>query len=190
MLLPFKNNTFVTIYADPAWPEVGGGRIKRGAARHYSLMTVETIQNMAEEVRRISQANSHCYLWTTNNFLPAALEVLAAWGYQYKTLITWAKDRFGLGQYYRGMTEHCLFGVRGNIPYQVRSDGVRAQGRTLLLAQRLKHSQKPEQMREWLMAVSPGPYLELFARHETPGWTTWGDQVTYQSKTLPLLLGV
>jgi len=58
-------------------------------------------------------------IWTTNNFLKDALEVVEAWGFNYKTLITWVKDRFGLGQYYRGQTEHCIFAVKGFIPYKV-----------------------------------------------------------------------
>ena len=57
------------------------------------------------------------------------------WGFRYVTMITWAKDRFGLGQYFRGMTEHCLFGVKGKLPYKI-VDGKRQQGTTLINAKR------------------------------------------------------
>lgn len=103
------------------------------------------------------------------------------WGFSYKTIITWAKDRWGLGQYFRGMTEHCLFGVRGNHPYRTREDGKRAQGRTLILALRTVHSAKPEEMQRMIELVSPGPYLELFARPElfvSEGWVVWGHEVS------------
>ncbi|HMM32894.1 MAG TPA: MT-A70 family methyltransferase, partial [Clostridia bacterium] len=129
-----------TIYADPPWPERGGGKIKRGADRHYTLMTVKEIT--ALPVAAIANDNAHLYLWTTNNYLKAAFEVMEAWGFRYVTNITWGKDRIGLGQYFRGQTEHCLFGVKGTLPYKT-IDGKRAQGSTLILSPRREHSRKP-----------------------------------------------
>jgi N6-adenosine-specific RNA methylase IME4 len=80
-----------TIFADPPWPETGAGKIKRGADRHYPLMKVSEIVAMAELVQNLAEPDSHLYLWATNNFLPQALEVLKAWGFRYKTAITWMK---------------------------------------------------------------------------------------------------
>jgi len=166
---------YSTILADPPWNESGGGKIKRGADKHYRLMKTNDI--IALPVAELAEDNAHLYLWVTNGHLPDGLAVLSAWGFQYKTCITWAKDRFGIGQYFRGQTEHVLFGVRGNIPYRTRQDGKRAQGRTLITAPRQAHSQKPEEMRAMIQVVSPGPYLELFARETYPGWDCWGDEV-------------
>jgi N6-adenosine-specific RNA methylase IME4 len=132
---------------------------------------------MAMPVSSLAEENAHLYLWTTNNHLPDALRVMSAWGFKYKTMITWAKDRMGIGQYFRGMTEHVLFGVRGNIPYRFKSDGKRAQGRTLITAPRQEHSAKPEELRSMIQVVSPGPYVELFARERYPGWDCWGNEV-------------
>ena len=73
---------------------------------------------MAPMVHDLAEDNAHLYLWATNNFLPDALEVMKAWGFRYVTMITWMKDRIGLGQYFRGLTEHCLFGIRGKLPYK------------------------------------------------------------------------
>lgn len=160
---------YKTIYADPPWNETGGGVIRRGADRHYTLMRTDDICTLEIDgtlIQDIAEDNAHLYLWTTNNKLLDALRVVDAWGFNYKTLITWAKDRFGLGQYYRGQTEHCIFSVRGVLPYR-QLNGKRAQGRTLIDgfdAPRLEHSVKPEVMRQWIEAVSPGPYMELFAR--------------------------
>lgn len=137
-------------------------------------MTVKQILELP--VSSIAEDNCHLYLWTTNNYLPDALEVMAAWGFTYKTAITWAKDRIGLGQYFRGMTEHCLFGVKGNLPYKI-IDGKRQQGRTVIVAPKTKHSEKPEEMRKMIETVSYGPYIELFARKQTPGWAVWGNQI-------------
>ena len=173
MTMEFPNKKYKTIYADPPWPERGGGKIKRGADRHYALMTVKEI--MALPVADLAEDNCHLYLWATNNYLPDALRVMAAWGFAYKTTITWGKDRFGLGQYFRGQTEHCLFGVRGHLPYKL-NDGKRQQGTTLILAPRREHSRKPDEMRTMIERVSYPPYIELFARQSAPGWDVWGNE--------------
>ena len=81
---------YKTIYADPPWMEAGGGKIKRGADRHYPLMKTKDIINLP--VADIADDNCHLYLWTTNNFLQDALKVMEAWGFKYKTKITWVKS--------------------------------------------------------------------------------------------------
>lgn len=167
---------YKTIYADPPWNEQGGGKIKRGADRHYPLMKTGEIVGLASMVDGLAEDNCHLYLWVTNNFLPDGLEVMKEWGFNYKTTITWVKDKFGLGQYYRGQTEQCLFGVKGNLPYKV-VDGKRQQGATWIYATRGKHSAKPEEMRNVIEKVSYPPYIELFARKTTENWDVWGDEV-------------
>jgi N6-adenosine-specific RNA methylase IME4 len=165
------------IYADPPWNEQGGGRIKRGADRHYPLMS--TMDIMFLPIREIADKNSHLYLWVTNNFLKDGLEVMKAWGFEYKTIITWVKDRMGLGQYYRGRTEHCLFGIRGMLPYKILN-GKKQQGETVFFAPRTKHSQKPDEMRTLICKVSDRDgfnKIELFARQKTDGWDVWGNEV-------------
>lgn len=173
---------YKTIYADPPWNETGGGKIRRGADKHYPLMSTKEILDMASFVQSISDENCHLYLWITNNFLAAGLEVMKRRGFTYKTKITWMKDRFGLGQYFRGNTEDCLFGVRGVLPYKT-ADGKRQQGVTGFLAPRKEHSAKPETMRRMIERVSYPPYIELFARKTTPGWDVRGNEV---ESTLPV----
>lgn len=164
-----------TIYADPPWPERGGGKIKRGADRHYPLMRVDEIT--ALPVSDLAAPDGcHLYLWATNNYLEAAFAVARAWGFRPVTVITWGKDKFGLGQYFRGQTEHCIFCVRGSLPYKV-SDGKRQQGRTLILAPRREHSQKPDEMRQMIEKVSYPPYIELFAPQRFSGWDAWGNEL-------------
>lgn len=166
---------YKTIYADPPWMEVGGGKIKRGADSHYALMKTKDIMDLP--VSNFAEGNCHLYLWTTNNFLPDALKVIDAWGFRYITCITWVKDRMGLGQYFRGMTEHCLFAVKGRLPYKLDVNGKRMQGRTVISAPKSQHSVKPVEMREMIEKVSYGPYLELFAREHYPGWDAWGNEI-------------
>ena len=178
---------YKTIYADPPWMESGGGKIKRGADRHYSLMKTKDIMKIP--VQDICEVNAHLYLWVTNNFLLDGGDVMRAWGFRYVSKVTWGKGRKqpdgtyklenpGLGQYYRGLDEICLFGVKGCLPYKVDENGKRQQGTTLFIAPRRKHSQKPEDMRKMIQKVSYGPYIELFARERFDGWDSWGDQVT------------
>jgi N6-adenosine-specific RNA methylase IME4 len=166
------------IYADPPWPEYGGGKIKRGADRHYPLMSLKAILELGDPLQKhIDDDGCHLYLWVTNTHLADGFLVMDRWGFDYKTTITWCKDRFGLGQYYRGQTEHCLFGVRGRLPYRTTAEGKRAQGVTAIYAPRQAHSAKPEEMRRMIEKVSHAPRLELFARRDTDGWDVWGNQV-------------
>jgi N6-adenosine-specific RNA methylase IME4 len=163
-MIPFPNKKYQIIYADPPWKEVGGGQIKRGADAHYQLMSTKDI--MALPVRSIVDTNAHLYLWVTNNFLIDGLRVMESWGFEYKTIITWFKDRFGLGQYFRGITEQCLFGVRGFLPYKIENDK-RCQGITGFFEKRKEHSRKPESMKDMIELVSCREgtnQIELFAR--------------------------
>lgn len=189
---PPQTHYYTTIMADPPWMERGGGKIKRGADHHYPLMKTDDI--CALPVSTVASENSHLYLWVTNNFLPDGLKVMNAWGYRYVTKIDWFKGyidddsliedmsdsalEIGLGQYFRGCTESCLFGVKGRIPYQTLPNGKRAQGRTGFHAPRKKHSEKPEKFRTMVETVSPGPYLELFARTPSLGWDVWGNDTS------------
>jgi N6-adenosine-specific RNA methylase IME4 len=93
-------------------------------------------------------------------------------------MITWLKDgNPGTGQYYRGVTEQVLFGVRGRPGYRLTRTSKRAQGLTGFVASRGRHSEKPVLPYSWARRVSPGPYLELFGIGERPGWTVGGNGV-------------
>jgi N6-adenosine-specific RNA methylase IME4 len=171
---------YKTLYIDPPWPEQGGGKIKRGADRHYDLMSLEEIA--ALPVSSLADPEGcHLYLWVTNNYLRAGLDMLSKWGFEYITLITWHKDRQGLGQYFRGITEHCIFAVtKKRLPYKydIHPDGTRkrAQGLTGFYEPKTKHSRKPEAMRQMIERVSYAPRLELFARENFAGWDRWGKE--------------
>lgn len=126
---------------------------------------------------RCRKRNTNLLSWRANTHLANGLLVMESWGFEYKSTITWCKDRFGLGQYYRGQTEHCLFGVRGRLPYRITEEGRRAQGATVIYAARMAHSAKPPEMRSVIERVSHPPQLELFARTNTAGWDVWGNEV-------------
>tara|TARA_Y100001973_G_C5209182_1_gene344022 strand:- start:5484 stop:6020 length:537 start_codon:yes stop_codon:yes gene_type:complete len=167
---------YKTIYADPAWSEIGGGKIKRGADKHYPVMKTKDIIKLKTFIEKIADNNCHLYLWVTNNFLKDGLKVMEEWNFRYVTTITWCKDRFGLGQYFRGQTEHCLFGIKGKLPYKILN-GKRQQATTLINAKRTKHSTKPLQMYEYIEKVSYPNYVELFARQKREGWDSFGLEI-------------
>ena len=167
-----------TIMADPPWNESGGGKIKRGADRHYDLMkTPDIIDLMRYTLDGKIADNAHLYLWVTNNYLQDGLHVLGSLGFSYTTNIVWAKDRPGIGQYFRGQHELCLFGVRGK-GFEVRT--ARRDIPTLLgkgTLPRTRHSKKPDEIYDLVEARSKGPYIELFARNSRDGWDSWGNEI-------------
>jgi N6-adenosine-specific RNA methylase IME4 len=108
-----------------------------------------------------------------------SLEVMKRWGFEYKTMLVWEKirkdggpDGRGVGFYFRNVTEPVLFGVRGSMR---TLDPGRTQVNVLRTRKR-EHSRKPDEFYDIIEACSPGPYLELFARHGRPGWDQWGNE--------------
>lgn len=159
------------IMADPPWQERGGGRVKRGADRHYGLLsTPEIVKVMVRSPKWAPAPDCHLWLWVTNNYLEDGLGVMEALGFRYVTNAVWCKDKIGLGQYLRGQHELLLFGVRGRLA------GLSRARSTVIFAPRTEHSRKPDQAYELAEAVSPGPRLEMFARRGREGWDSWGDQ--------------
>ena len=159
--------TFSTILADPPWRFAN--RTGKMAPEHkrlhrYRTLTVEEIEALPVAVHARNQ--SHLYLWAPNALLGWGLEVMEAWGFEYKTNIVWCKvrkdggpDGRGVGFYFRNVTELLLFGVRGRLR-------TLKPGRTqvnLLRTRKREHSRKPEEVYKIIEACSPGPYLELFA---------------------------
>lgn len=164
---------FAVIYADPPWDiQQKGGSAGRGAERHYDLMTLDGIIQMP--VAELAADNATLLLWTTHAALPRALEVMKAWGFEYKTNAVWDKYYMGLGTWFRGSHEILLHGVRGKAPFKFHGQ------RSTLLFPRQGHSHKPEEMIPLIERVLDGPYLELFARQRPnshAGWSVWGNEI-------------
>lgn len=162
---------YQTIVADPPWAydRDGGGR---GVLRHYDTMQPDEIR--ALPVADMADDDAHLYLWVTNLKLveARAFDIVEAWGFRFVTMLTWHKlGAPGMGWYFRGDTEHVLFGVKGKLGIPT---GVRVSNH--FAASRTGHSAKPDRFYEIVERVSPGPRLELFARRRRYGWDVWGDQ--------------
>jgi len=172
---------FRTILADPPWRFTN--RTGKVAPEHRRLRRYETMsfaEIAAMPVSEHVQEPAHLYLWTPNALLPRALEVMAAWGFTYKTNIIWYKirkdggpDGRGVGFYFRNVTEMLLFGVRGHM--RTLQPG-RSQV-NIVATRKREHSRKPSCIYDLIERCSPGPYLELFAREKVAGWTQWGDEL-------------
>lgn len=167
---------FRCIVADPPWPvrqpprEFGGGT--RNAPLPYPTMTVEEIA--ALPVASLAAPSAHLYLWTVNRYVRAAYDVAEAWGFSPSMLLTWCKRPKGIGpgRQFASTTEFVLFAWRGPQEREPRREPT-----NWWLWPRGRHSQKPEQFQDIVESVSPGPYLELFARRRRPGWHCWGNEV-------------
>lgn len=161
---------FSTVVIDPPWDWGDEGDCNQlGRAKpDYSTMSIEEIKRLP--VAKLSDIDCHIYLWITNRSLPKGFALLDAWGFRYITALTWVKPHFGMGNYFRGQTEHVLFGVKGSQPLKRKDVG------TVFHAQRGNgHSSKPIEFYELVESCSPGPYLEMFSRCERTGWTAWGE---------------
>tara|TARA_R110002020_G_C15761074_1_gene727122 strand:- start:10 stop:540 length:531 start_codon:yes stop_codon:yes gene_type:complete len=168
-MMNLPNKKYNVIYADPPWNEVGGGKIKRGADKHYPLMKTNEIKKLP--VANIADETCWLFLWVTNNYLKDGLDVMDAWGFEYITNLVWAKNTIGLGYYFRGQHELCLFGKKGQMKPNSRSES------TLVNAKKTKHSKKPEEFYKKIEAVCSGNKIELFARNTRDGWDVWGNEV-------------
>jgi N6-adenosine-specific RNA methylase IME4 len=167
-----------TIVADPPWRYRTSGIVttaKTGATRpdveaQYPTLSVDEL--CALDVGALAEPDAHLYVWVTNPMLFEARRLIDAWGFEYRTLITWEKQgQLGLGYWFRGQTEHVAFATRGDLP--IPPD---RRERNIFRAPRAAHSVKPDAFLDLVERVSPGPYLELFARRQRIGWDTWGNE--------------
>jgi len=190
LMLAKRFGPFGTIMADPPWRF--SNRTGKMAPEHkrlsrYSTMTLEEIMELP--VQRIALPESHLYLWVPNALIREGLEVMNRWGFTYKTNMVWHKirkdggpDGRGVGFYFRNVTELVLFGTRGNI--RTLAPGRRQVN--IISSRKREHSRKPDELYGIIEQCSPGPHLELFARHKMSNWIQWGNEINYgdQKKTL------
>lgn len=178
-------NRYNTIYADPPWQfqnRTGKVAPEHKRLTRYETMTLEDIK--ALPVADIAGDKAHLYLWVPNALLPAGLEVMDAWGFEYKSNIVWEKvrkdggpDGRGVGFYFRNVTELLLFGIKKKSAPNRTLAPARSQV-NLLRTMKREHSRKPDEMVTLIEACSQEPRIELFARGVRPGWDMWGNQAT------------
>ena len=168
------------ILSDPPWDfktysEKGKGR---SAEKHYDIPSYQALREM------LIPAADDCilFMWVTDPLLLKGLSLMAAWGFEYKTVaFTWAKISklhaeiypMGCGYWTRANPEMCLLGTRG------KPKRLSAAVRQLIVAPRQEHSRKPDEVYGRIEALVGGPYLEMFARRPWPGWDAVGNEVDW-----------
>ena len=180
-----KEKKYNTIYADPPWQFQN--RTGKVAPEHKRLMRYETMtldEIKALPVSEIAGDKAHLYLWVPNALLPEGLEVMDAWGFEYKSNIVWEKvrkdggpDGRGVGFYFRNVTELILFGIKKKSAPNRTLSPARSQV-NLIRTMKREHSRKPDEIIPIIEACSLAPRIELFARGVREGWDMWGNQAT------------
>jgi N6-adenosine-specific RNA methylase IME4 len=180
-LLSLGRGRFATVVADPPWRFQN--RTGKMAPEHKRLNrygTMDLTEIMELPVAQVVKEKAHLYLWVPNALIPDGLEVMRRWGFTYKTNLVWYKTRKdggpdgrGVGFYFRNVTEVLLFGIRGTRNRTLKP------GRTqtnIIVSRKREHSRKPDEQYGLIERCSPGPFLEMFARHGRKNWTAFGNE--------------
>lgn len=163
------------IVADPEWRFEPWSRetgMDRAADNHYPTSVTAVIAE--RDVPSIAARDCVLFLWATVPMLPHALQVMGAWGFDYRSHSVWAKDRQGTGYWFRNKHELLLLGVSGDIPAPAPG----TQWQSVIEAEVGEHSAKPEKFLEMIEAYFPSlPKIELNRRGTArPGWDAWGNE--------------
>ena len=167
------------ICADPPWNEQGGGKITRGAQKHYALMkTPQIVDVMRTQLADRVADDALMWMWATSNHLRDALDVITLVGFEYVTSLVWVKTGGpGLGQRTRQRHELLLLGRVGRPAIPAPTD----RPDSVIEAPRGRHSAKPAEAYARIEKACPGPRLEMFARAARPGWDVWGDEAPIET---------
>ena len=175
-LIELPDKKYAVILADPEWKfefYSARGMMNSAADNHYPTTSTEDI--MARDVGSIAAKDCILFLWATMPMLPQSLEVMKAWGFEYKTNLCWDKKKAGTGYWFRNQHELLLLGTRGKIP--APSDGMQVP--SLLSAMVEEHSKKPEGSYQIIEKYFPTvPKIELNARRARKGWDAWGNEAS------------
>ena len=165
---------FVVFVADCPWrTETWSEKGKdRSADNHYPTMTLDELVSL--DVAAIGAKNRVLFMWATGPHLRQAFTVLEAWGFEYKTILTWDKVVAGTGKWLLNQTEHLLICTKGDVP----APGSELIISSLYRAKKGKHSAKPERILDWIDLLYPNvPKIELFRRGPArEGWSAWGNE--------------
>lgn len=187
------STAYRTIVADPPWTMPAGGPHTANTDNYftnlwassankpsdlpYGVMTLAAIK--ALPVADHAAADAHLYLWVPNAFLADSFDVARAWGFKPSQMLVWCKTPRGLGPggAYANTTEFVLFARRGRLAPITRHPTTWWHFKRPFAGRSPVHSRKPDGFQDVIEQVSPGPYLELFARRRRLGWDVWGDQI-------------
>jgi len=177
MLSRVRANKYRTIVADPPWPYPEGFGVglgtNKGQRRPLPYPSMAITEIAALPVLELAEDDAHLYLWTTNRYLRQAFGIIEDWGFRHSQTLVWAKvPRASFGAYGSNV-EFVLFARRGSLAHLRKTQTSWFDWKRVPTG---AHSRKPEAFLDIVESVSPGPYLELFARRNRLGWDTWGNE--------------
>lgn len=169
--LPKPTDLYDVVVIDPPWPLASRGEYDpdgRRSAPPYPTMTVDEIADIEIPAKH----DCILWLWVINTRVHDGFHLIEHWGFEFRNILTWAKDTLGLGYWLRGQTEHCLLATRGNPIFDA------ADITTLLTAKRRAHSVKPDEFYDLVNKCCFGEKLDYFSRVKREGWDCYGDEIT------------
>ena len=162
---------YPVVYVDPPWRYEHSETESRAIENQYPTMSLDEIK--ALKVSEITTKDCVMFMWATSPKLAESMEVLTAWGFNYRTCAVWDKQKIGMGYYFRQQHELLLVAVRGKPPIPKPEN----RPSSVLSYPRGKHSEKPQEVYEIIEAMYPEmPKLEMFCRSPRKGWGVWGNQ--------------
>jgi N6-adenosine-specific RNA methylase IME4 len=168
--------SFRVLCVDPPWKF--GDKLPgpgRGAEKHYPCLSIEELEKFPLPPLA---PDAVLFLWKVASMPVEALRVVYAWGFTPKSEIVWIKTttggkiHFGMGRTVRASHETCMIATRG------RPTRKSASVRSIFDAVVGRHSAKPEEFYDLVEQLYGGPYVELFARRQRPGWACLGNELT------------
>jgi N6-adenosine-specific RNA methylase IME4 len=187
------NKKFDIIYADPPWYYNGKLQFDKSskskekidltkniflssASFKYPTLKMEELMNFP--IQKIMKDNCLLFMWTTNPHLAQAIRLGETWGFEYKTVaFVWDKMSHNPGQYTLSNCELCLVFKHGKIPKPRGARNIQQ----LIRSPRREHSEKPIEVMHAIEKMFPTQErIELFARTETIGWTSWGLDIIHK----------
>jgi len=161
---------FDLILSDPPWQYDFAKTSNQNIENHYKTATVDEIKTHSPN----SAKDCVLLLWATAPKLLEALDVMKAWGFEYKTHAIWDKQKIGMGYWFRGQHELLLVGTKGKSSPPAET----ARVSSIFSEPRGKHSVKPRCVYEWIEKSFPGlSKLEMYCRSPRDGWASWGNEV-------------
>lgn len=159
------------IVLDPPW-RYDGGELAHDQDGFRGVVDYPTME--LDEIAAIELPTADdCVLWfwTTHRFMRHALDMLEAWGFEEKAVLTWVKDRMGIGRWLRSKSEFCVMAVKGSPPVNLTNQT------TVLEAPLREHSRKPDEFYAMVEQLCVGRKLDYFSREKREGWKQFGNDV-------------
>jgi N6-adenosine-specific RNA methylase IME4 len=163
---------YEVISIDPPWPYRDGVEQAdydpqgHRAANPYPEMSLEEIAALDLPVAE----NCVLWLWTTHKFMRHSFVLLDKWGFQDRAILTWVKDRMGLGRWLRSQSEFCIMATKGRPLIDLSNQT------TVLHGPMREHSRKPDEFYAMVESLCPGRKIDWFSREKRPGWAQVGNE--------------